>query len=487
MADNIFTLHWPALLKNLGRENRYFWIIAGFHFIVALFYKEIIGLDIAWREWDGLWQAIPVDLIQTDFWRSLWYFHAQPPLFNVYGAVFIKLFFPAHLQAMYLANIILGSLLSGMLFKILVRFSGNVKFSFAVAFALALSPALILYEAYPLYTLLTAFLVVSSVFCLALFDASRNHRYLYLFILTINALILTRTLYHIVILLFAIPLALFLAGKKWRRMLVTAVLISLFSVGWYGKNWFYFGFFGESSWTGIGLWKIVSPGYGREELQRLAETGEVDEAVVDLLVFSRPSLFYPYGFTAVSDVPVMNRNDYNNVNILAISRMYRKSALNLIRLHPERYFLNTIMAYVVFTSPPSRFYHLEENAGRMGFHEAFVSQIILGQKYIQQIVPFRDKTMGSILVIILPVTLLIYLWETVKCNRLSRRKWKEYILTEAPLIATVFLILYTTAVSITLEYIENSRFQFLTGHLMWAFIAAVLYRIFAAQKQREER
>jgi len=485
-------LKWPYTpinnrltpLKNVSNETWAFWVIVGLHFTVALYYKEVAGLDIAWMQWDELWQTIPVDLIQTDFWNSLWHFHAQPPLFNVYGAIFIKLFFPAHLQYMYLANIILGSLMSGMLFKILIQFSGSIKFSFVAAFISALSPALILYEAYPLYTLLTAFLVTSTVFCLALFCKSRNSRYLYLFVLMINLLILTRTLYHAIILLFAIPLTLFLAKEKWLHMLIVAILISLLSVGWYSKNWLQFGFIGESSWTGIGLWKIASPRYSSEELQSLVEAGKVDEAVANLSVFSKPSLFYPYGFTAVSNIPVMNRDNYNNINILAISEMYRNSALNLIRLNPDRYVINTIMAYVVFTSPSSRFYHLEDNAILMGNHEVFVSQIILGQQFIQQLIPFRDKTMGSILVILLPVNLLIYLMEVLKRNRFSIHKWGEYIRLEAPLVFTVFLILYTMAVSVALEYIENARFQFLVGQLIWAFMATTFYHAFARSKSQ---
>jgi len=113
-----------------------------------------------------------------------------------------------------------------------------------------------------------------------------------------------------------------LANKRWRKLLVISVFISLLSIGWYGKNYVKFGFFGSSSWSGLGLWNIAAAYYAEEQLEALVKENVIERIVVDVLAFSRPSEYLEYGFNTVSDVAVLSRNDYNNTNIVAISRLY---------------------------------------------------------------------------------------------------------------------------------------------------------------------
>jgi hypothetical protein len=230
------------------------WLISGLHLAVALYYKQVAGLDIAWREWDGLWQTIPADLLRADLWQSLWHSHAQPPLFNLFGALLLRLFHSHHLEAMQVVHILLGALIAGMGYRILWSLTGGSRrVSFVTAVLLALNPTLFLFEAYPLYDLLTAFLVMLTLFFLALYKEYRRLRLLFAFILTLNLLILTRSFYHLLLLLPAIPFALFLARVQRRRLLPALLLISLLSTSWYAKNSYRFDFFGSSSWMGIGL------------------------------------------------------------------------------------------------------------------------------------------------------------------------------------------------------------------------------------------
>jgi hypothetical protein len=467
---------WQAIRNRLTDRNTGFWIIAGLHLLVALYYKQWVGLDIAWREWDGMWQTIPVDLLRSELWQSLWHYHAQPPLFNLFGAFLLRISYPDHLEAMHYVYILLGALLAGMVYRTLWTLTDNGLLAFAVALLVALNPTLFLYGAYPLYSMLSAFWIMLTVFCLALYVEKQRPWLLVAFVLTLNLLILTRSLYHIVVLVIAIPFAVFLAHTQWRRLLPVLLLVTLLSLGWYAKNAYRFNFFGSSSWMGLGLWKIVGAGYSPEEEAIFIEQGLVAPAVVDLPEFSPPPLFASYGFTETTSFNVLSRDDYNNVNIPAISEMYRQSAVNLLKHDPGHYAVNVIMAYIVYTSPPSRFYHLTENADRMGDHERFVSQYVLGQKFVQNFLPLRDKTIGSWMAILLPVNLLVYALALFRRNRFSAARWQAYLRLDAVMVWLVFLILYTTAVSITMEYIENARFQFLVEQPIWIFIVVTTYR-----------
>jgi len=124
-----------------------------------------------------------MDALRFNSAESIWDLHSQPPLFNLYGAFFGRLFHPDHLWYMHYSDMVLGSLLSGMMWFIALEFSGSRPLAFVTALALSLNPALVLYEAYPLYTLLAAFLLVLTLFCLALFSLGKRWGPRYLLIL----------------------------------------------------------------------------------------------------------------------------------------------------------------------------------------------------------------------------------------------------------------------------------------------------------------
>jgi len=227
---------------------------------------------------------------------------------------------------------------------------------------------------------------------------------------------------------------------------------------------------------GLGLWNAAATRYNADEMLLFIEEGLVAEPAVYLDPFDLPSDFEPYGFKQTSDITALSLNDYNNINVLAISKMYQQSAINLIKHDPDHYALNVLIAYMVYTSPPSRFYHLKDNANKIGRHESFVSRFVLGQAVMQKYIPFQDETMGSILAILLPTNMLVYgLW-LLKQNRFSGQKWFMYIRRDIVFVFIVFMIIYTTAVSITFEYVENVRFQFLVEQLIWVFIIVTTFR-----------
>lgn len=67
-----------------------------------------------------LWMADMMYGPTIDLWGSLWNLHAQPPLYNLYGFVIHQLFGSAnHLVAQHYVQIILGSIMCGMLYPIL--------------------------------------------------------------------------------------------------------------------------------------------------------------------------------------------------------------------------------------------------------------------------------------------------------------------------------------------------------------------------------
>ena len=479
-------------------------IIFSVHIIIAIYYKNVAGISIQsgiypgiTYTWDDFWQTIPLDLLKNNLLESIWYLHAQPPLYNLYGAVFAKICYPYHLECLHYTNIILGAILLVMLYWILLYLVQNKLISFVAALLFALYPSLFLYEAFMIYTLFASFLVALSVFCLVLFQLKKQAAYLYLFILCLNLLILTRGVFHPIMLLAAIPLVTVLAGsmpnnvfketpaassgrqgfiasnKQWLKVLVVSLLISLLSLGWYGKNYVQYGFFGSSSWAGLNLWRIATHNYGESELKELVKEGILDEMVVNIEVFSPLEKYAGYGFNRESDIDLLSRPNLDNINVVGISNQYLANALVLIWLDPWRYLTGVKDAYRVYSCHSSaRHFFVKVNASQIPAHVA-VSETATGFWLGDE--PVFTMSICSLFYLLLPASILIYVLLFIKkCGVMPQKKWIQCIRAEAVMRYMAFIITYTTLISSLFEIGENERFKFMIEPLFWIFLVVLV-------------
>ncbi|HEO69740.1 MAG TPA: glycosyltransferase, partial [Candidatus Hydrogenedentes bacterium] len=420
-------------------------------------------------DWDLSWHLMPLDLLRDHLLATLWDLHAQPPLYNLWCGVFIKLFEPHHIEAMHYPQIILGALICGMVYGCLRRLLRGRRVAFWLAFLLALNPALFLFEANLGYDLLSAFWVVLAVYCVARFQDAEDLRWLAGFILTLNLLILTRSMFHLALLVVSIPFVCVLARPRWRRMLVLALAISLLAFGWYTKNLARFGFFGASSWAGQNLWTNVSANYNREDLQRFIDDGVLDRTVLDVLVWNRPETYRPYGFDRHSDAETLARNNYNNVNVIAISRMYQRNALRLICHRPLHYAINVARAYRIYCLPTSRTKYVQRNADKIRLHEAIASQIIQGQYFTGLLGRLSGKDpFLSFWFFLIPIGVAGY--------AVTAWRRRVFLRDDAVMAGIALLIMYTTSVACMCDYGENGRFRFAVEPLLCVFILVLVAR-----------
>lgn len=450
------------------------------HLAAALALKHLLGVDIqlgfTTEVWNTVWQTLPLDALRTAPFESLWWLHSQPPLYNLYGALFINVCYPHHMQCMQYANMLLGAGVAAIGYVICLQVIPRARLALIVAVLLGLSPALFLYEAYPLYDLPVCFLVTLSVFCLVRFRETRRPRWLYALVFVVNLLLLMRSLYHAAILLLVIPFVCLLATVNWRRVLAASLLISLLSVGWYAKNYLQFGFFGASSWTGLYLWHVAAAGYSPETLRGLSDAGVVDRLVVELPAYSLPSAYIPYGFDRRSDISVLARDDFNNLNIIDVSRVYGDNALRLLRYAPAHYALKVAKGYIYFNKPTSRLHHLAPNLARIGIIESLAVDVLEGNWLLQRLLGGWPERVGVSLswsLLLFPVTLTIYYWRLVRRHRLSLPSWRDGLRADAVMFFIAFLMAYTLAVSCALEVGENNRYRFPVEGIQWALVVAV--------------
>ncbi len=449
---SFITRHWPVL------------VLFGVHLGLGLYYMHGRGLsmtsDPKANSWDFFWQTLPMDAMQKDLWGSLWNLHAQPPLYNLYGFVIHQLFGSAnHLVAQHYVQIILGSIMCGMLYPILKHMIRRPRIAFVAALIISLNPVAFLYEAFILYTLLTAFLVVAALFALMRYCETSKLSRLLLFVLLINTLALTRSAYHAILLVPILVLGGILAARQWRRFLILSLLICLPTLGWYAKNQVKFGFFGASSWMGSNMWRSVAADYSKKELRALHKEGVLESDAVARKYFDPPSAFVELGYNKTSNVDVLSRNDYNNINMIDISQMHLRNAKQLKHHDPRHYYTNVAQAYRFLCKPSNETRPLTINTHRIMAHVNAASYVN-GRKLASFLNERFDTRFTSLYMLLIPLPLLVLIIRAVIRARLSWPCWIDTIRENAVLITMAGLVFYVTAISCLFEYGENCRFKF---------------------------
>ena len=459
-------------------------LVGGIHAALALYFWVGRGVtivhDFGPDPWSWFWQNIPADLLQDRALESLWWLHAQPPLWNALGAVLINAFPASYMHVLQGLNIALGTALVVLVLDLVARETGSRRWGMAAGLTVALHPALFLYEAYALYTVLVAFLIVLAARTLSLRQSAalqeRSWWPLVGFVGVVSALILTRSLYHLVLLAGAIPLVIILRGRPPRNVALVLVTLVLLPTAWYGKNAVQHGFFGGSSWYGMGIWRTALFLQDTEVLNRALIEGRLDPAA-RLVPFSPPSAYRVLGYAEDSRIPLLSRDDFHNVNIPAISAGYQRSARALIVETPSRYLANVNLAYANFSAPSSGFHHLDPNRERMGVLGKLDQWVLLGPIFdrIEERLA-GGQFYGSLYYFLIPAVLLIYLFQLTRGVQ-GRSGVAERIRQDAAVIVLAGITLYTVLIGCTMELGENVRFKFLIEPAFLALTFIVMYRL----------
>jgi hypothetical protein len=466
----------------ISKPARYDTLMVSFAVIAHVIMGILYRVTVEWINpqtwpWADTIQALPMQDLQTNLVESLYYLHAQPPLFNLWGGVMGQIFPSDYLEIMCWQQMLMGAAITVFAYFIGCHVLRSRWLSALIVIpTVALNPNIITYEQMIFYTLPTTFLLTTSVVCIQRFTTTQRPRYLYGFIVCLNLVVLLRSMYHLVI--FLLPMLIFaiiLAGPRWRRMAMVIVLITLPAVGWHVKNAVEFGFFGATSWSGMNLWKIAQEGHSNAELNDLVQAGKLDPVIVQLSPFSSPSAYAAFGFTDTSDIAVLSHDDLNNINIVAISELYGRNARTLIQHDPGQYIRNARIGYTSYTSPSYKtIYHLMPRGFR--WHMRISMNLTYGYELITHLNKWTGGSFPTMLGMVLPLVLIGYFFSLVKQGWQARQKWLDVIRADAVMVICAILILYSTMVGSAFELGENYRFKIDIEPILWVFIAAVIWR-----------
>ncbi len=472
------------------------WIYA----VTALFIVSRIVVYLSGITFDannivnGTWQVIAPELLKNKLIESVWYLHSQPPLYNLYIGIVLKLF-PEHYSTFFHINfLVLGLLTHVVLFVIMKRLEIRSIIAFVLTVLLMISPTMILYENWLSYTTLVIALLTFSTLFLLRFLQSEKTMDGFLFFLFIAITILTRSMYHIAWFVVIILILLISRHKIKKKIILTASLPFLFVFAFFLKNYMLFNTFSTSSWMGMSLYEISLSRMDKKKLEPLVALDEVSPIVFVPAFWSldhyskfvtKPNPYF--NVSVLSDSFNLQAANYHNYHYLEVSELYKKSAIQAIRHYPLDYLKNVAISFGYYFYPASNYPMLKNNSEKMFWYNKMFNHLVLWTIYnpdeIERTPPFRIEYALSLSLLLI----LSFFASTILGIQQLWKQWRSRMPGfNSFAIIVVYLtltILYTMVVGNFFEQGENMRFRFQTS-TMCIIVAGICIEFLAGMKKK---
>jgi hypothetical protein len=406
-------------------------------------------------------QLLDPYLLSHHLLESVFYLHAQPPLFNFVTGLALKLG-RDHVDVLLWAFYLCVAFAVLILFvRTLTRLAVPTWMAIAVSAAFCCAPPFVLYENWYFYPLLELLSLQLAAYALL---RSEGHpgRWLTTALWTLAGLVALRSLYHPVYFLLAVAAIAGLAARGDRRAVLRsaigpclAVLLLVL------KNAALFGLWGTSSWGPNSVHKVIHPFVDSYALDELMQNGELTP-ISDLGEFSPGALYIErlglpeehHGIPALdelekrADNPITRRNpvNYNHWSYLHAAKAYVHDNRVLIRRFPEAYLAAIRESARIFVRPVTAHGYIAPNAG-------CVPRLTVWSERIDEVLLWLSP------ILLVAGTVLLFRRETLRAERLL-------------LGFIVGTLAWASALSLLVEYGENNRFRF---HLMGLVVLLACY------------
>ncbi|MEJ7769917.1 MAG: hypothetical protein WKF89_19010 [Chitinophagaceae bacterium] len=439
-------------------------------FILSRLIAKLSGISFEYAAIFDYWQYLNVKSLRENLLLSLWYQHSQPPVFNFLLGVVLKCsgsYAPLAFEILFL----LITFSNGYLLFHLLRKTTAHKYLPLIASCLyLLNPATILFENELFYTSFTSLLLlISSSFLLNFVKTPTSGRAFALFA-TLTLLCLTRSNYHLFLLMVICGILIFqYYNKKGVRLIFIGSLLAVSLVsGWYFKNYFIFKSFSPSSWLGINFARIVFH----------------NENVSDSTTISAIHPFYPISyykkyikddykatFAGLNDPILLSetKNDsfinMNHAGYLQVSQQYMEAGRQYVAKHPASYLQHTLFSFIIFFSPASSYYKLKPNNDKLSYYD-LVCSFNLSHLYSEE-----KKRRIALAVSAIPLFCIYFMVIFITIRDAIRSRFISTL--HAVIMTIIFFIL---AISTVFEYGENMRFRYELHPLFMVLAADVVVK-----------
>jgi hypothetical protein len=432
-------------------------------FIVSRVLFRIAGVVFYGEFIRRLWQSIDVELLKTSLFESLYYSHAQPPLFNLLSGIILKIF-PSHYSfAFHIVFLVIGWLNCLLIYFSLRKFKLNAAISLVITIVFMLLPSVVLYENLYSYTYINVFLLTLSVYLLLSFSEKQNVTLWVLFCITLCALVLLRSFYHITWLITLVGIALVFfrnTNLPFERLVFSSSFLIAFVLIWLVKNWILFGTFTTSTWMGMNLARVMPP-----------------STPIGVVGPFKPIHAYPIRDQSkdFASVKLLHEEykiksgfvNYYHIDYIALSNQFKQDAIAEITANPLKYLSRVGSAYVIYFSPASHAPFIDANYHHIESYASVVNANFSGYtEFKRDNFPIKQ----SLPVLALHVLLVVAMSYCFSVGMFGEK--------ERPVLWIMSLmLLYAVIIGNFFEYGENNRFRFEHLSIFVLLLSKTLYAL----------
>ncbi|MDC0948667.1 hypothetical protein OAS86_04925 [Gammaproteobacteria bacterium] len=269
------------------------------------------------------WQNLSIPSLRDNLLYELINLHSQPPLWNTILGISAKACdgnVGCISKGIHLFFMTLTFMTTLMIASFLIQIGLPKTIAATISAIYAILPSTIFYENYVFYPHFTMYLCSSSVyFFYAWIIKNRTFDYL-LFLVAMVLLSMTWALMHPLVISIAVLVITLKFGKISPQSLIPAFVAIFIICTPATKNFYMFGFFGNSSWLGLNL-------------------SQVDESPSPACSFDN--------LRAGFDKDVHTGELLNNVSIIPISEICKEQAIKNIISNPQNYIFGRIRAFAL--------------------------------------------------------------------------------------------------------------------------------------------
>lgn len=454
------------------------------------------------------WQLIPWNVLSEDPLRSVWFLHIQPPGWNLLlgSAGWLSPFGDRFtIQVIMFLFGCGGAVLAA---RLALRLGVGPRVATVVAVVATVNPEVLRGAFEPTYelavgTMLLA-VVLSVVRVLESRDAAMVTRRAVTLSLVVTALVMTRSLYHpliiVVVLLLALwPVRRFFDRRTAVRLVGATLIVPVVLVGgWMAKNQLLFGTPTLSSWFGMNLQRAVIPVLDVDELEEMHSAGEISDVAMigpfgryDLYVdavescvpeHDHPSLSAPMRITNEA-VPNFNYECY-----LPLYEQAGRDARAVMFEHPEVWLEGRLWSlrntFAVSMNPS------KSDSLVMRLLDDVYSVARLDYRGVLSTTGWGTPVYGfleaptdfSITTLLLYSSLVLLAGRAV----LPRRWRRERLAREIPIAVAGFLAIFTVIVGAVGELGEQSRFRTAVDPLVTTIVVTLACLMISERRRRNQ-
>ncbi len=460
-----------------------YFVLGGLHLISRIVYAWA-GIRFRADTLTWYFQYLDVALLRERLAESLLFMPGQPPLFNLFLGIILKIFGPAA-DAAYNVVYVLGGLgITLLLYALCRKLRVHPLLAVAVSLGYAIAPATVLHENILAYTIPVAGITLALVYVLASGILTGRTAWVFWGMTCAALLVGVRSSFHFLFMVMLLGYLLVVYPRGSARKILRASLVPLLvSLSFFVKNWILFGQFVSSTWLGMNWWRVTVQALPPDLREQLVEEGRM--VLADRHTFlpldGYPEALWRTEAEGCQGAAILcarlkstGETNFNHRAYIAISRVMLQDDLVAIRSSPLTVLRRAASGFGHYLWPASTFDHVESNLNRIrGWSELWDRYLFLrtelpgraeAPEWSRYIYP------GLAFWVLLPMG-----WGVVSVLRRAIGRNMGLTIGESAVTGLILLVLLYSATVLNLfEYGENMRYRFETSPLGVVLIALML-------------